>query len=199
MMPKDRYTVSLPIPSRKLSPNGRLHHYARAQANKNARYWGKMATLAALSPTTNNSRPMWQEAEVSIRVVKPNKRNIMDDQNLIAACKAHHRANHHCHLHIQGDPYSGLTFTNANGKPICAQPPITPSESSPERLTDDAQTHGMTDPEQQRLGPVGGKLQRWAILPWPKPIPPRTPNLTPITPVPSETGVNIPPTLVRRE
>ncbi len=88
-MPRDRYTVSLPIPSRKLSPNGRLHHYARAQANKNARYWGKMATLAAMSPTTNNSRPMWQEAEVTIRVVKPNKRNIMDDQNLIAACKAY--------------------------------------------------------------------------------------------------------------
>ena len=122
-----------------------------------------------------------------------------DASNLIAACKAHHRAHHHGLLHIHGDPYSGLTFTNANGKPICAQPPITPSESSPERLTDDAQTHGMTDPEQQRLGPVGGKLQRWAILPWPKPIPPRSPNLTPITPVPSETGVNIPPTLVRRE
>ena len=103
-----------------------------------------------------------------------------DAANLVAICKAHHRAHHHGLLNIHGDPYDGLTFTNADGKPICAKAPMTPADSSGDALTCQARACGMADPARQRLGPVGGPLQRWSILPGPVQVPPRQPDLGPI-------------------
>ncbi|MEZ5374258.1 MAG: DUF222 domain-containing protein [Microthrixaceae bacterium] len=122
-----------------------------------------------------------------------------DASNLVAICKAHHRAHHHGLLHIHGDPYSGLSFTNANHQPICARPPITPTTTEPHDLTSQALDCGMTDPAEHRLGPVGGRLQRWAIIPGPKPVPPRPPDLGPISPSPGDANPGDQPTPVRRE
>jgi hypothetical protein len=107
-----------------------------------------------------------------------------DASNLLALCKAHHRAHHHGLLNLHGDPYNGLTFSNACGKPICAHPPLTPGCTTTDALSSTAQTHGMINPNSQRLGPVGTPLQRWSIVPGSKPVPPRVPDLHPIKPHP---------------
>ncbi len=123
-----------------------------------------------------------------------------DACNLVALCRAHHRAHHHGLLNIYGDPYDQLTFTNADARPICAKAPIVPTDTTGDALADQAQACGMTDPAQHRIGPVGGPLQRWSILPGAVVVAPRPPDLEPIAPrrMPSEPPVGRPP-LVRRE
>ena len=83
-----RVTVTLPIPSRTLSPNGRHHWRTKAAAKKKAREDGRLATLAALSPVAS-ARPLWLNAVVSVRLVRKDGRGRWDDDNLIAACKAY--------------------------------------------------------------------------------------------------------------
>lgn len=83
-----RVTVVLPIPSKTLSPNGRKHWRTQRAAVKQAREWGRLAALAALSPC-NATRPLWTAANVDLKLVRKDRRGRWDEDNLIASCKSY--------------------------------------------------------------------------------------------------------------
>ncbi len=103
-----------------------------------------------------------------------------DSNNLVALCKAHHRSHHHGLVHINGDPYKGLSFTNANGAPLCFKAAKAPADTTHAGLASTAQDGGMVDATSHRFGATGERLQRWSILPGPSAVPARPPDLSPI-------------------
>lgn len=84
-------TVTIPIPPRSLSPNGRVHWGAKRAATKKARLHGGLAAIMAMSALASigKSAPRWLAATVSVRVVRRTKRGRMDHDNLVASLKAY--------------------------------------------------------------------------------------------------------------
>lgn len=77
-------TITLPWPSRILSPNSRgLHWGARAKAKKAARSDGRLLALAAMGRAARPQGPQ----KVAMTFHPPNAR-ARDTDNMLAACKA---------------------------------------------------------------------------------------------------------------
>lgn len=83
--PEFRLLVTLPIPSRKLSPNGRAHHMAKAREVRAARLTAMLASLAALPSSV---QPKLAKATLQLTWYHPTKR-LCDASNLIGWCKAY--------------------------------------------------------------------------------------------------------------
>ncbi|MEZ5381984.1 MAG: DUF222 domain-containing protein [Microthrixaceae bacterium] len=99
-----------------------------------------------------------------------------DSDNLVALCGPHHRAHHHGLLHLHGDPNTGLTFTNADGRAIEAQAPIPPPNTTPGGLADAARRGGMAQPERgDFIGASGRRLDPACIYPHARDVPPTRP------------------------
>lgn len=76
-------TITLPLPSPKLSPNGRTHWRAKSQLTKLHRHRAKLATLALLPGDT---RPTF--TRYTLAFYFPDRRH-RDDDNAAASCKAY--------------------------------------------------------------------------------------------------------------
>lgn len=82
-------TIVLPIPDRKLSPNGRCHWSGKSRLTKNARKLAKLATLQAIAHTYHVwDRPVPAFAGYSLAHYFPTAAR-RDDDNADAACKAY--------------------------------------------------------------------------------------------------------------
>lgn len=76
--------VSLPWPSRVLSPNARSHWAVKAAAVKGHRTYAWAATLDEIGRT----KPGWESAELHWEF-HPKTKHPVDDDNIQAACKAY--------------------------------------------------------------------------------------------------------------
>lgn len=76
-------TITLPLPSRFLSPNGRAHVYTKAKWTKKAREHAYLTTKAALR---GRQAPDFRLYTVAFSFATRRRR---DDDNLIASCKAY--------------------------------------------------------------------------------------------------------------
>lgn len=82
-------TIVLPIPSRDLSPNGRLHWAGKSRLTKNARRLAKLLTLEALGHACHApGLPVPAFAGYSLAHYFPTAAR-RDDDNADAACKAY--------------------------------------------------------------------------------------------------------------
>lgn len=80
----DRYTITLPLPDRRLSQNARVHWAVRAKATKAAR----LAAWAAACEAMKGARPAWAKARVQIEAWFKTATH-PDPANLVADCKAY--------------------------------------------------------------------------------------------------------------
>ena len=89
----ETFEVTLPWPSRPLSPNSRGHWSKKARAAEVYRYTCKMMTLEAIQDAQWDTGPLKElveaggEVDVSIEFIPPNRRG-RDDDNLVAAFKS---------------------------------------------------------------------------------------------------------------
>lgn len=74
-------TMTLPLPSKELSPNSRVHWRVKAKATKSARQHSHALGLVA-------GRPMWKSANVRCVFTFGDKRQ-RDRDNLLASMKAY--------------------------------------------------------------------------------------------------------------
>ena len=76
-------TITLPLPPKSLSPNGRVHWKNKARLTKHARTNAKLITLAAL----NGSTP-FPYTHYALTFYYPTRAR-RDDDNCLASCKAY--------------------------------------------------------------------------------------------------------------
>ena len=76
-------TITLPLPSKKLSPNARLSWKGRSRLTRHAR---RVAYLHALAAIASNGRPKF--TRYRLRFYFPDRRR-RDDDNASASCKAY--------------------------------------------------------------------------------------------------------------
>ena len=80
---KKKFLITLPLPPKELSPNGRPHWAAKARATKNYREYAWAETTA----TTDGTSHLWDRAKETARFYfKTNRRR--DRDNLLASLKA---------------------------------------------------------------------------------------------------------------
>jgi hypothetical protein len=94
-----------------------------------------------------------------------------DTANLAALCGAHHRAVHHGHLRITGNPdvADGLTVTDRHGRPVGHSPPTPPRQPLPDTAADLGVNPG-------RYHTRSGERAQWDMLFW-RPLPTPEPGL----------------------
>jgi hypothetical protein len=82
------YTITLPLPHKHLSPNGRPHWRAKAKATKAARCKCSLETVLATKAFAVQHQPRWKTATVLIRAYFKDARK-RDKYNNQAACMAY--------------------------------------------------------------------------------------------------------------
>lgn len=80
---KTQYKIELPIPSRILSPNARVHWAQKAAKTKNLREMAYLVSLAVMAL----EKPLWEKAFVDITYFFPQNRR-RDKDNLLSMLKA---------------------------------------------------------------------------------------------------------------
>jgi crossover junction endodeoxyribonuclease RusA len=74
--------ITLPIPPKELSPNGRFHHMVKARAVKRYRQAAHIVTVGELA----GDRPKWKEATAQVRWYTKTKRR-PDADNALSSMK----------------------------------------------------------------------------------------------------------------
>jgi hypothetical protein len=83
-------TITLPIPDRALSPNARHGHFMQlARAKKAAKELAHVTAHNAMIVAGWPKAPKWEKAVVDAVVVFSGRRRRIDEDNLIASCKAY--------------------------------------------------------------------------------------------------------------
>lgn len=82
-------TITLPIPERELSPNGRTHWAVKQRHTKAARTLAQVETHNAMICAGWAKQAKWDKAIVTAKVIRKDRRGRMDDDNLKASCKAY--------------------------------------------------------------------------------------------------------------
>ncbi len=82
-------TITLPIPKKELSPNGRTHHMVKARHTKTARTLAQVEMHNAMIVAGWSKQPKWLTARVEAVVIRKDRRGKMDDDNFKASCKAY--------------------------------------------------------------------------------------------------------------
>ncbi len=83
-------TITVPIPPRECSPNGRYHYMAKARAIRSYRKTvAALAIKAAQEAPWTNSRPMWERATVGLTFYVKTRRGLLSDtDNRLSSAKA---------------------------------------------------------------------------------------------------------------
>lgn len=83
-----KLTITVPIPPRDISPNGRPHWRTKARKVKIARRQGHDAALDTLDQLKMKP-PKWTVASITPMVYIKDRRSRWDRDNIIGACKAY--------------------------------------------------------------------------------------------------------------
>jgi crossover junction endodeoxyribonuclease RusA len=78
-------TITLPLPNKKLSPNGRVHWSAKHRLTKHARALAAIKTIAHIA---THGKPNPTPTRYTLAFYFPDARQ-RDDDNAIASCKAY--------------------------------------------------------------------------------------------------------------
>ncbi len=82
-------TITMPIPGRELSPNGRAHWAVKAREVKKARTLAQVEAHNAMICAGFPKQAKWERATVTAKVIKRDRRGKMDDDNFKASCKSY--------------------------------------------------------------------------------------------------------------
>jgi len=82
-------TITLPVPPRELSPNGRTHWAVKARHVKEARTLAQVEAHNAMICAGFPKQAKWERAKVTAKVIKRDRRGRMDDDNFKASCKSY--------------------------------------------------------------------------------------------------------------